>query len=292
MKRVQFEKSSLPYLLLLPQIGIIFVFFLWPAAQAVYQSFLLEDAFGLSSRFVWFRNYEDMVFDTDWVRSAGFTMVFSIIVSLGSLAIALLLATRANEVIRGASTYKTLLIWVYAVAAPVAGLIGNLLFNPLVGDLYKFINATGWDFDKATDGFDAGFMVMLIAIWKQVSVNFIFFLAGLQSIPKGVQEAAMMDCRSAEKRFWTITFPLLAPTTFFLLVINITYAFFETFGIIDVTTKGGPGGATNTLVYKVYTDGFLGADLGGSSAQSVILLLMVLVLTLFQFRFIERRVHY
>ncbi|HAE03796.1 MAG TPA: glycerol-3-phosphate transporter permease [Rhodospirillaceae bacterium] len=292
MKRVQFEKSSLPYLLLLPQIGIIFVFFLWPAAQAVYQSFLLEDAFGLSSRFVWFRNYEDMVFDADWVRSAGFTMVFSIIVSLGSLAIALLLATRANEVIRGASTYKTLLIWVYAVAAPVAGLIGNLLFNPLVGDLYKFINATGWDFDKATDGFDAGFMVMLIAIWKQVSVNFIFFLAGLQSIPKGVQEAAMMDCRSAEKRFWTITFPLLAPTTFFLLVINITYAFFETFGIIDVTTKGGPGGATNTLVYKVYTDGFLGADLGGSSAQSVILLLMVLVLTLFQFRFIERRVHY
>jgi len=165
-------------------------------------------------------------------------------------------------------------------------------FDPLVGDLYKFINATGWDFDKATDGFDAGFMVMLIAIWKQVSVNFIFFLAGLQSIPKGVQEAAMMDCRSAEKRFWTITFPLLAPTTFFLLVINITYAFFETFGIIDVTTKGGPGGATNTLVYKVYTDGFLGADLGGSSAQSVILLLMVLVLTLFQFRFIERRVHY
>ncbi|MAO93018.1 MAG: glycerol-3-phosphate transporter permease [Rhodospirillaceae bacterium] len=292
MKRVQFEKSSLPYLLLLPQIGIICVFFLWPAAQAVYQSFLLEDAFGLSSRFVWFRNYEDMVFDADWVHSAGFTMLFSIIVSLGSLAIALLLATRANEVIRGASTYKTLLIWVYAVAAPVAGLIGNLLFNPLVGDLYKFLNATGWDFDKATDGFDAGFMVILIAIWKQVSVDFIFFLAGLQSIPKGVQEAAMLDCRSAEKRFWTITFPLLAPTTFFLLVINITYAFFETFGIIDVTTKGGPGGATNTLVYKVYTDGFLGADLGGSSAQSVILLLMVLVLTLFQFRYIERRVHY
>lgn len=292
MKRVQFERSPIPYLFLLPQVGIIFIFFLWPAAQAVYQSFLLEDAFGLSSQFVWFRNYEDMVLDRDWVKSAVFTVVFSTIVAFGSLGLALLLAVKANEVIRGASTYKTLLIWAYAVAPAVAGLIGHVLFNPLVGDLHFLLNGMGWDFDRGTDGFDAAFMVSLIAIWKQVSVNFIFFLAGLQSIPKSVQEAAVLDCRSPEKRFWTITFPLLAPTTFFLLVINITYAFFETFGIIDVTTRGGPGGATNTLVYKVYKDGFLGADLGGSSAQSVVLLLMVLALTVFQFRFIERKVHY
>lgn len=292
MKRVQFERSSLPYLFIFPQIAIICVFFLWPAAQAVYQSFLLEDAFGLSSQFVWFRNYEDMVFDRDWVDSAVFTLLFSIVVTIGSISIALLLAVKANEVIHGATTYKTLLIWAYAVAPPVAGLIGNLMFNPLLGDMHFLLNAMGWDFDRATDGFDAGFMVMLIAIWKQVSVNFIFLLAGLQGIPKSVQEAAILDCRDATKRFWTITFPLLAPTTFFLMVINITYAFFDTFGIIDVTTRGGPGGATNTLVYKVYTDGFLGADLGGSSAQSVVLLIMVLALTVFQFRFVERKVHY
>ena len=292
MKRVQFGGSSFPYLLLLPQMAIISIFFFWPAAEAVYQSFLLEDPFGLSSQFVWFRNYEDMVLDDDWLDSAIFTILFSFIVSFGSLGIALLLAVKANEVIHGSSTYKTLLIWVYAVAPPVAGLIGNLMFNPILGDLHFFLNAIGWDFDRATDGFDAAFMVTLIAIWKQVSVNFIFLLAGLQSIPKSVQEAAMMDCRSGFKRFWTITFPLLAPTTFFLMVINITYAFFDTFGIIDVTTRGGPGGDTTTLVYKVYRDGFLGADLGGSSAQSVVLLLMVLALTVFQFRFVEKKVHY
>jgi sn-glycerol 3-phosphate transport system permease protein len=292
MKRVQFERSLMPYWLLAPQITIIAIFFLWPAAQAVYQSFLLEDAFGLSSQFVWFRNYEDMVLSESWVYSAGYTIFFSAMVAFGSLAIALLLAVKANDVIHGASTYKTLLIWVYAVAPPVAGLIGNLLFNPLVGDIPEILAAIGWDFNRAKDGSDAIFMVTLISIWKQVSVNFIFLLAGLQSIPKSVQEAAIVDCRSPEKRFWTITFPLLAPTTFFLMVINITYAFFDTFGIIDVTTRGGPGDATNTLVYKVYTDGFLGADLGGSSAQSVVLLLMVLALTVFQFKYIERRVHY
>ena len=292
MKRVQFGGSSFPYLLLLPQMAIISIFFFWPAAQAVYQSFLLEDPFGLSSQFVWFRNYEDMVLDDDWLDSAIFTIVFSFIVSFGSLGIALLLAVKANEVIHGGSTYKTLLIWVYAVAPPVAGLIGNLMFNPILGDLHFFLNGIGWDFDRATDGFDAAFMVTLISIWKQVSVNFIFLLAGLQGIPKSVQEAAIMDCRSGFKRFWTITFPLLAPTTFFLMVINITYAFFETFGIIDVTTRGGPGGDTTTLVYKVYRDGFLGADLGGSSAQSVVLLFMVLALTVFQFRFVEKKVHY
>lgn len=292
MKRVQFEHSAIPYLFVAPQIIIIVIFFLWPAAQAIYQSFLLEDAWGLSSKFVWFKNYEDTIFSESWLQAAGFTMVFSALVTLLSLALALLLAVKANEVIRGASTYKTTLMWAYAIAPPVAGLMGNLMFNPLIGDLYKFLNAIGWDFDHKLDSFDAGFVVVLIAVWKQVSVNFIFFLSGLQGIPKSVNEASMMDCKSSFRRFWTITFPLLAPTTFFLMVINITYAFFETFGIIDTTTRGAPGGATNTLVFKVFQDGFRGADLGGSSAQSVVLMLMVLALTVVQFRFIERKVHY
>jgi len=242
MKRVQFEHSAIPYLFVAPQIIIIAVFFLWPAAQAVYQSFLLEDAFGLSSQFVWFRNYTDTILSASWLQAAGFTIVFSTLVTFLSLGIALLLAVKANEVIRGARTYKTLLMWAYAIAPPVAGLMGNLMFHPLIGDLYKFMN--------------------------------------------------LMDEKSSFRRFWTITFPLLAPTTFFLMVINITYAFFETFGIIDTTTRGAPGGATNTLVFKVFQDGFRGADIGGSSAQSVVLMLMVLVLTVIQFRFIERKVHY
>ncbi len=292
MKRVQYEHSIVPYLFIAPQIIIIAVFFIWPAGQAMHQSFLLEDAFGLSSQFVWFRNYEDMVWSEPWLQSAIFTVMFSALVTFLSLALALLLAVRANEVLRGARSYKTMLMWAYAVAPPVAGLMGNLMFNPLIGDLYKGLNWAGWDFNHNIDAFDATFVIVLISVWKQVSVNFIFFLSGLQAIPHSVMEAATLDCRSAEKRFWTITFPLLAPTTFFLLVINITYAFFETFGIIDTTTQGAPGGATNTLVYKVYADGFLGADLGGSSAQSVILMIMVLTLTVFQFRFIERRVHY
>jgi sn-glycerol 3-phosphate transport system permease protein len=292
MKRVQFEHSPIPYLFIAPQILIIFIFFLWPAGQAIYQSFLLEDAFGLSSRFVWFRNYVDTVFSESWVQAAGFTVIFSALVTFLSLGIALLLAVKDNEVIHGASSYKTTLMWDYAFAPPVAGLMGNLMFHPLIGDLYQFLNAIGWDFDHKLDAFDAGFVVVLISVWKQVSVNFIFFLSGLQGIPKSVTEAATLDCKSPTRRFWTIVFPLLAPTTFFLMVINITYAFFETFGIIDTTTRGAPGGSTNTLVFKVFQDGFRGADLGGSSAQSVVLMLIVLALTVFQFRFIERKVHY
>lgn len=292
MKRVQFEHSPIPYFFIAPQIIIIVIFFLWPAAQAIYQSFLLEDPFGLSSQFVWFRNYKDTVFSDSWLQAAGFTLIFSTLVTFLSLAIALLLAVKANEVLHGASTYKTLLMWAYAIAPPVAGLMGNLMFNPLIGDLYGFMNAVGFDFDHKLDPIDAGFVVVLISVWKQVSVNFIFFLSGLQGIPHSVVEAATMDCKSSFRRFWTITFPLLAPTTFFLMVINITYAFFETFGIIDTTTQGAPGGATNTLVFKVFQDGFRGADIGGSSAQSVVLMIMVLALTVIQFRFIEKKVHY
>ncbi|MDP2697933.1 ABC transporter permease subunit [Thalassospira sp.] len=292
MKRVQFGHSPVPYLFVAPQILIILIFFLWPAGQAVYQSFLLEDAFGLSSQFVWFRNFEDVLSSDSWAKSAVFTIVFSFIVAFLSIAISLFLAVRADEIIRGAKSYKTLLMWGYAIAPPVAGLLGSMLFNPLMGDLYILLNSMGFEFNHIQNGNDAAFVVILIAVWKQISVNFIFFLSGLQGIPKSVTEAATLDCKSAERRFWTITFPLLAPTTFFLMVINLTYAFFETFGIIDVSTKGSPGGTTATLVYKVYVDGFLGADMGSSAAQSVILMFMVSILTIFQFRFIERKVHY
>ncbi len=292
MQKIQFKHSAVPYLFVAPQILIIMVFFLWPAAQAVHQSFLLEDAFGLSSEFVGFLNYQEIFDDPEYFESALFTLFYAGMVTFLSIGIALLLAVQANDVIHGASTYKTLLMWAYAIAPPAAGLMGSLLFSPLIGDLYALINSMGIDFNHNQNGSDAIFIIVLIAVWKQISINFIFFLSGLQGIPNSVLEAARIDCPSTIKRFWTITFPLLAPTTFFLLVINTTYAFFETFGIIDVTTRGGPGSSTNTLVYKVYTDGFLGADLGSSAAQSVILMVFVLALTVFQFRFIEKKVHY
>lgn len=293
MKRVQFQHPTLPYLLLLPQMAIVAIFFFWPAAQAVYQSFLLEDPFGLSSEFVWFTNYQDAIFDSStYSQSFWFTLLFSAMVTFFSLSIALALAVQADAVARGQSAYRTALMWVYAVAPPVAGAISLFLFNIHVGPLPKIFAQIGWTWEPGSSSIDAIFWVTITSVWKQVSVNFIFFLSGLQSISNSVKEAARIECKSDWRRFWTITFPLLAPTSFFLLIINVTYAFFDTFGIIDTTTRGAPGDATNTLVYKVFKDGFLGADLGGSSAQSVILMLLVMFLTFIQFRVIERRVHY
>ncbi|MCW8332504.1 ABC transporter permease subunit [Vibrio paucivorans] len=291
-RRQQFHHSALPYLFLAPQIVIIAVFFIYPAAQAVYLSFMLEDPWGLSSTFVWFENYQILFESSDYIASIGFTLLFAVVVSFFSLAIALLLAVKANNIILGQGPYKVTLTWVYAVAPAVAGIIGAFLFNPHIGVLSDFFSYIGWEFSFQTDPVDATLALILVSVWKQVSVNFVYFLAGLQSISLAVREAAMLDCVSDSKRFWTITFPLLAPTGFFLLVINLTYAFFETFGVIDTMTSGGPGGNTTSLVYKVYRDGFVGADLGGSSAQSVVLLLLVLSLTFIQFRFVEKRVHY
>lgn len=292
MKRQLFQHPTLPYILVLPQVLIIGIFFVWPAAQAVYQSFVLEDAFGLGSQFVWFENYESIFSDRQYVVSAIFTAIFSTLVAFFSMALALLFAVKADAIIKGANTYKILLIWVYAVAPAVAGIVGTFLFTRNLGPLYNLLVASGWDFNPQVNVADAAFTVILVSVWKQVSVNFIYFLAGLQSIPNYVREAALIDCKSGFRRFWTITFPLLAPTGFFVLVINITYAFFDTFGVIDTMTRGSPAGGTNTLVYKVYQDGFLGLDLGGSSAQSVVLMILVLVLTMIQFRFIERKIHY
>ncbi|EWS67312.1 glycerol-3-phosphate transporter permease [Vibrio vulnificus] len=286
-RRQHFSHTPLPYLLLAPQIVIIGVFFIYPAAQAIYLSFMLEDPWGLSSTFVWFENYQLLFTSSDYLESLSFTLLFSVLVSFLSLALALLLAVKADNIIHGQGPYRITLTWVYAVAPAVAGIIGGFLFNPHIGVLTDLFERLGWQFSFQTDPVDATIALVLVSMWKQVSVNFVYFLAGLQSISYAVREAALLDCQSDNKRFWTITFPLLAPTGFFLLVINLTYAFFETFGVIDTMTNGGPGGSTTSLVYKVYRDGFVGADLGGSSAQSVVLLL-----TWLQFRFVEKRVHY
>ncbi|MEO1701025.1 MAG: ABC transporter permease subunit [Pseudomonadota bacterium] len=292
MKRVSFGHSFYPYLLLAPQLIIVIVFFYWPAAEAVRSSFYLEDPFGFGSTWVGTDNYVDALTNSEYQRVAYFTVWFTIAVSFFSLAIALLLAVKADAVLRGAATYKSLLMWVYAIAPPVAGLLGIFFFDQHVGPLVDLANFFGWDMRVGVNYWDTAAAMTIVSVWKQVPVNFIFFLSGLQSIPRSVREAALIDCENGLRRFFTVTFPLLAPTGFFLLIINITYALFDTFGVVDLMTKNEPANNPVTLVYKVFLDGFRGNDLGGSSAQSVILMVLVLALTIFQFRMIERKVHY
>jgi sn-glycerol 3-phosphate transport system permease protein len=292
-KRVIFHRHRwLPYALLLPQIAITLVFFIWPAAQAIRQSFLMEDAFGLSTRFVGLANFEAILSDPGYLDSLWVTVIFSTATTVLSMTVALLLAVVADGVIRGATAYKTLLIWPYAVAPAVAGVLWFFMLNPTIGILAYWVKGLGYDWNHTLDGTDAMILIVLAAAWKQVSYNFIFFIAGLQAIPRSLIEAAAIDGARPWKRFWTIVFPLLSPTTFFLLVVNVVYAFFETFAIVHATTSGGPARATEILVYKVYKDGFVGLDLGGSAAQSVILMVIVIALTVVQFRYIERRVEY
>ncbi|MBK8324167.1 MAG: sn-glycerol-3-phosphate ABC transporter permease UgpA [Betaproteobacteria bacterium] len=291
-KRVVFRSSWLPYLLVAPQIAITVVFFFWPAFQAIHWSFLIQDAFGNSSQFVWFQNFQDLIRDEAYLDSFKVTAVFSTLVTFIGLAVALVLAVAADKVIKGAMAYKTLLIWPYAVASAVAGVLFAFLFAPSVGIVSFALRAMGVDWNWVLRGDQAMLLVVIASVWKQISYNFLFFLAGLQSIPKSLIEAAAIDGATPVRRFWTIVFPLLSPTTFFLLVVNIVHAFFDTFGVIDATTQGGPAGATQILVYKVYYDGVKAADLGSSSAQSVILMVIVIALTVVQFRFIERKVQY
>jgi len=291
-KRVVFRSAWLPYALVAPQIVITVVFFFWPAIQAVYYSFLVQDAFGLTSQFVWFQNFQDLFRDSHYLASFRVTAVFSALVAFLGMSIALLLAAMADHVIRGAFAYKTLLIWPYAVAPAIAGVLWAFLFSPSIGILPYYLLKAGIDWNWIINENQAMLLVVMAAAYKQVSYNFLFFLAGLQSIPKSMIEAAAIDGATPMRRFWTIVFPLLSPTTFFLLVVNIVYAFFDTFGVIDATTQGGPGEATKILVYKVYYDGVRAADLGGSSAQSVILMFVVIALTVVQFRFVERKVQY
>ncbi len=291
-KRARFESRWLPYVLIAPQMAVTLVFFFLPATQALYQSVLVQDAFGTSTQFVWFENFRELFHNADYLSSFKVTAVFSLLVAVLGLSISLVLAVFADRVIRGATTYKTLLIWPYAVAPAVAAVLWLFLFNPTLGIVAHWLRGLGLAWDPLLDGNDALIMVVVAAVWKQISYNFLFFLAGLQSIPKSLIEAAAIDGAGPVKRFATIVFPLLSPTTFFLLVVNIVYAFFDTFGIIDASTSGGPAKATEILVYKVYADGFKGLDLGGSAAQSVVLMAIVITLTVVQFRYVERKVQY
>ncbi len=291
-KRVVFGHKVLPYLLLAPQVAITLIFFFWPAGQALWQSMRLEDVFGLSSQFVGLANFRELFGNDDYLNSFRVTAVFSALVAVIGLAVALLLATMADRVIKGAGLYKTLLIWPYAVAPAVVGVLWLFLFSPAVGILAVWLMEAGIGWNPRLNDTQALTLVVIAAVWKQVSYNFIFFLAGLQSIPRSLIEAAAIDGAGPVRRFWTIVFPLLSPTTFFLLVVNIIYAFFDTFAVIDTTTQGGPGTSTAILVYKVYSDGFRGLNLGSSAAQSVILMAIVTVLTVLQFRYIDRKVQY
>jgi sn-glycerol 3-phosphate transport system permease protein len=291
-KRVVFQSRWLPYALVAPQIAVTIVFFFWPAVQAVYYSFLVQDAFGLGSEFVWFQNFSELLHSPYYLESFKITAVFSLLVAVSGILISLLLAVMADRVLRGALAYKTLLIWPYAVAPAIAGILWAFIFSPSIGIATWYLRKMGVDWNWVVNGDQAMALIVVAATWKQISYNFLFFLAGLQSIPKSLLEAAAIDGATPARRFWTVVFPLLSPTTFFLLVINIVYAFFDTFGVVDATTQGGPAGSTQILVYKVYYDGVKAADLGGSAAQSVILMAIVIALTVAQFRFVERKVQY
>jgi sn-glycerol 3-phosphate transport system permease protein len=291
-KRVVFRSAWLPYALVAPQIVITILFFFWPAVQAVWYSFQLQDAFGLKSQFVGLQNFANLFKDGNYVDSFKTTALFSVLVAFFGIAISLLLATMADRVLRGAMAYKTLLIWPYAVAPAIAGVLWAFLFAPSIGIVSYVLKGWGVDWNWILKGDQAMVLIVIASVWKQISYNFLFFLAGLQSVPRSLIEAAAIDGATPFRRFWTIVFPLLSPTTFFLLVVNIVYAFFDTFGVIDATTQGGPGQATNILVYKVYHDGVKAADLGSSSAQSVILMFIVIALTVVQFRFVEKKVQY
>ena len=291
-RRVVFDNKILPYLLVAPQLVITIVFFFWPAGEAVYFSLERQDAFGISTVFVGLDNFADVLSDPNYLHSLWVTAGFSVAVAALALVPALLLAVLADRVVRGASLYKTLLMMPYAVAPAIAGVLWLFLFAPGIGLVALLLKRLGVDWNYMLNGDQAMLLVVLAASWKQVSYHFLFFLAGLQSIPKSLIEAAAIDGAGATRRFWTIILPLLSPTTFFLIVVNIVYAFFDTFGVIHAVTGGGPAKATEILVYKVYDDGVVGLDLGGSSAQSVILMVIVVALTAIQFRYVERKVHY
>jgi sn-glycerol 3-phosphate transport system permease protein len=291
-KRVRFASTWLPWALLAPQLVIIGVFFFWPAGQALLQSLQRQDAFGMSTEWIGLDNFRQLFADSTYVDSFKTTAIFSLLVATCGITISLLLAVFADRVVHGAMIYKTLLIWPYAVAPAVAGVLWVFLFSPGVGVVAYALRELGWDWNHLLDGREAMALIVMAAVWKQISYNFLFFLAGLQSIPKSLIEAAAIDGAGPWRRFWSIQFPLLSPTTFFLLVINIVYAFFDTFAIVDAATQGGPGKDTAILVYKVYYDGFKALDLGGSAAQSVVLMVIVIALTVVQFRFVEKKVQY
>jgi sn-glycerol 3-phosphate transport system permease protein len=293
IKRSHFTSRTLAYLLILPQILVTLIFFYWPAVQGLIQSVMISDPFGQRNQFVWFYNFINIFTDPLYLKSIGITLYFSLATALTSIIFGLFIASLANRALRAKALIRTMLIWPYAVAPAISGILWLFLLHPSFGVLAFFIqDRLGIDWNPMLSGTDALLLVVMASAWKEVSYNFVFFMAGLQAVPHSLIEAAAMDGAGPFRRFWTITFPLLSPTLFFLMVMNIIYAFFETFGVIHTVTQGGPGGATNTLVYKVYQDGFIGLNLGSSAAQSVVLMVLIVTITVLQFRFVERKVHY
>jgi sn-glycerol 3-phosphate transport system permease protein len=291
-KRVLFQSLWLPWMLLAPQVVVIAVFFFWPAGQALLQSFQLQDTFGISTEWVGLDNFRTLFAERAYLESFKITAFFSFLVAVLGIGVSLVLAAFADRIVRAAMFYKTFLIVPYAVAPAVAGVLWLFMFSPTLGVVAYALGRLGLNWNYMLNSDHAMALIVLAAVWNQISYNFLFFLAGLQSIPKSLIEAAAIDGAGPWRRFWSIQFPLLSPTTFFLLVINVVHAFFNTFGIIDATTQGGPGQDTMILVYKVYNDGFKNGDLGGSAAQSVVLMAIVIVLTFIQFRYIEKKVQY
>ena len=291
-KRVIFKGWWLPALLVAPQLIISFLFFFYPSGQAIWNSFFLPDPFGLKTEYVGLDNFRFLLSDPYYLASFKTTIFFSTAVSVASMGIGLYLAALADRLIKGAGVYRTLLIWPYAIAPAIAGVLWLFLFNGNIGLISYYLQGIGYDWNHTLDGDQAMFLVVLASSWGRISYNFLFFLAGLQAIPKSIIEAAAIDGASFWRRFLTIVIPLLSPITFFLLVVNIVYAFFDTFGIVHTITSGGPEQDTNILVYKVFSDGFVSQDLGSSAAQSVILLVLVGILTIIQFKYIEKKVHY
>jgi sn-glycerol 3-phosphate transport system permease protein len=291
-KRVRFKSVWLPWALVAPQMAVVLIFFFWPAGQAIYQSVLSQDVFGTSVEFVGLENFQRVFGDETYHASFYTTAVFSVLVAGIGIVVALLLAVMADTVVKGTTVYRTLLVWPYAVAPAIAGVIWLFMFAPSIGIVSYALQEAGYAWNHLLDSRDAMMLIVAAAVWNQISYNFLFFLAGLQSIPKSLIEAAAIDGAGPWRRFWTIVFPLLSPVTFFLLVINIVYAFFNTFGIIDASTQGGPGKDTSILVYRLYYDGFKALDMGGSAVQSVVLMTIVIALTAIQFRYVERKVQY
>lgn len=291
-KKFTFRNAWLPYLLLAPQVLITAIFFLWPSGQALYQSLLRQDAFGFNTAFVGLDNFKNLFQDDLYLNAVQVTLVFSVGTTLLSMSVALLFAVLVNRMLHSRDTYTTFLVWPYAIAPAIAGILWWFIFNPSIGILPYILEMMGFSWNHRSNGNQAMLLVIIAAAWKQISYNFLFFLAGLQSIPQSLIEAAAIDGANKFKRFWTIVFPLLSPITFFLMVVNVVYAMFDTFGVIHATTEGGPAQATNILVYKVYRDGFVSMNLGSSAAQSVLLMTIVVILTVLQFKYIERRVNY
>ena len=293
IKRSIFSNRVLPYLLILPQLIVTLTFFYWPALQGLFQALMRSDPFGLHNQFIWFENFIDLFKDPLYLKSIVVTLMFSFAVATVSISTGLFIASMANRALRFKAVTRTLLIWPYAVAPAISGILWLFLLHPSYGIVALTIKSWfGMDWNPVLRGSDAMIMVIMASAWKQISYNFVFFMAGLQAVPHSLIEAAVMDGASPFRRFWAITFPLLSPTLFFVTVMNLIYSFFETFGVIHTVTQGGPGGATNILVYKVYQDGFIGLNLGSSAAQSIVLMSLIVVITIVQFKYVERKVHY